>query len=74
MNAWKEGRKEGGLADREAGSTTYSHERDTSSGRADAQPGTLGSYVTAGEHLFFALQVQVILDHRNGVIGGGERG
>jgi hypothetical protein len=66
------GRKEGGLADRGAEGTTYLQERDTSSGLADAQPGTLGPYVTAGEHLFFALEV--ILDHRGGVIGGGGRG
>lgn len=50
----------------------YSQERDTSSGVADAQPGTFGPYVTAREHLSFALGV--ILDHRNGVIGGGGRG
>jgi hypothetical protein len=65
------GRKEGGLADRRAGSTTYSHERDTSCGLIDAQPGTLGPYVTAGEHLSFALEV--ILNPQDGVIGGGGR-
>jgi hypothetical protein len=46
MEGRKDGRK-GGLADRGAGSTTYSQERDTSSGLIDAQPGTLGAYVTA---------------------------
>jgi len=64
--------KEGGLADRGAESTTYSQERDTSSGLIDPQPGTLGPYVTAREHLSFA--PEVILDHRDGVIGGGGRG
>jgi hypothetical protein len=58
---------EGGLADRGTGSTTYSQERDTSSGLIDAQPGTLGPYVTTGEHLSF----EDILD---GVIGVGGRG
>ena len=65
MYAWKEG----GIADRGAGSTTYSQERDTSSRLTDAQPGTLGPYVTAGKDLSFALEV--ILDRRDGVIGGG---
>ena len=66
------GSKEGGLAGRGAESTTYSQECNTSSGLIDAQPGTLGPYVTAGEHLSFALED--ILDHRDGVIGGGGRG
>ena len=71
----------GGREGKEAGMPTvgggkhilYSQERDASGGLADAQPGTLGLYVTTGEHPASS-GLDVVLDRRGAVIGGGERG
>jgi hypothetical protein len=73
-HAWK-GRQEkegGGHACRPWAGTRYSQERDASIGLADAQPGTLGLYVTAGKYPNSALGV--VLNRRDAVIGGGGRG
>jgi len=70
MEGKAEERKEAGMhADR---GLRYSQERDASGGLVDAQPSTLGLYVTTGEHPASALDV--VLDRRNAVIGGGGRG
>jgi hypothetical protein len=58
------------------GGTKYSQERDSSGKLAEAQPGTLGLYVTAGEHTAFASALDIILAVRSvstAIIRGGGR-
>jgi hypothetical protein len=57
------------------GGTKYSQERDSSGKLAETQPGTLGLYVTAGEHTAFAsaLDIVAVRSVSTAIIRGGGR-